>query len=115
MTMGRETLDVKGETSYRNISLFVLATCLVLAAHPAQAFKIVEPTEGMKLTSGATLTARVDLGKDSGIVQVRYYWYGEQDDRLVEQDDATATGSIVGSSLSRRAYFTPSISIVPAA
>ncbi len=37
----------------------------------------------------------MDLGKDSGIVQVRYYWYGEQDDTLVEQDDATATGSIV--------------------
>ncbi len=37
----------------------------------------------------------MDLGKDSDIVQVRYYWYGEQDDRLVEQDDATATGSIV--------------------
>jgi hypothetical protein len=37
----------------------------------------------------------VDLGKDSGIVQVRYYWYGEQDDTLVGQEDATATGSIV--------------------
>jgi hypothetical protein len=37
----------------------------------------------------------VDLGKDSNIVQVRYYWYSEQDDRLVEQDDTTATGSIV--------------------
>jgi hypothetical protein len=37
----------------------------------------------------------VDLGNDSGIVSVRYYWYGEQDDTLVEQEDATATGSIV--------------------
>jgi len=37
----------------------------------------------------------VELGKDSGIVQVRYYWYGEQEDTLVEQEDATATGSIV--------------------
>ncbi|HSQ49802.1 MAG TPA: PKD domain-containing protein, partial [Nitrospiraceae bacterium] len=61
----------------------------------ALAFKIIEPTEGAKLPSGTTITARVDLGKDSGIVQVRYYWYGEQDDTLVEQDDATATGSIV--------------------
>ena len=51
--------------------------------------------EGAKLTAGKTVTARVDLGKDSGIVQVRYYWYGEQDDTLVEQEDATATGSIV--------------------
>jgi len=61
----------------------------------ALAFKIIEPAEGAKLTPGATVTARVDLGKDSGIVQVRYYWYGEQDDTLVEQDDATAIGSIV--------------------
>jgi hypothetical protein len=37
----------------------------------------------------------VDLGNDSGIVSVRYYWYSEQDDTLVEQEDATAMGSIV--------------------
>src|SRR5262249_20834162 len=30
-----------------------------------------------------------------GIIQVHYYWYGEQDDTLVEQEDATAMGSIV--------------------
>ncbi|MBX3332011.1 MAG: hypothetical protein KF722_16520, partial [Nitrospira sp.] len=41
------------------------------------------------------MTAHVDLGKDTGIVKVRYYWYGEQDEVLVEQDDSTATGSIV--------------------
>jgi hypothetical protein len=69
--------------------------CLALSAQQALAFKILEPAEGAKLTSGTTITASVDLGKDSGIVQVRYYWYGEQDDRLVEQDDSTATGSIV--------------------
>ena len=47
------------------------------------------------MTSGTTVTTHVDLGKDANIVQVRYYWYNEQDDRLVEQEDATATGSIV--------------------
>ena len=66
-----------------------------LLAQQALAFKIIEPAEGAKLTSGTTITAHVDLGKDSGIVQVRYYWYGDQDDTLVEQEDATATGSIV--------------------
>jgi hypothetical protein len=59
------------------------------------AFKVVEPAEGAKLAAGKTVTTNVDLGKDSGIIQVRYYWYGEQDDTLVEQEDATATGSIV--------------------
>ena len=54
--------------------------------------KIVEPAEGAKLTAGKTVTTNVGLGKDSGIIQVRYYWYGEQDDTLVEQEDATAMG-----------------------
>ena len=74
--------------------LVLLAICLAMAA-PVHAFKILEPSEGAKLTPGTTVSARVDLGKDSNLVQVRYYWYSEQDDTLVEQDDATATGSIV--------------------
>jgi len=90
-----ETLDVKRHTWVRTLCLSTIAGCLCLLSEQAQAFKIIEPAEGAKLTSGTTITARVDLGKDSGIVQVRYYWYGEQDDTLVEQEDATATGSIV--------------------
>jgi PKD domain len=86
---------LKREAWTHSCCLFTVALCLALSAQQALAFKIIEPVEGAKLTSGATITARVDLGKDSGIVQVRYYWYGEQDDTLVEQDDATATGSIV--------------------
>ena len=93
--MKRETLDVKREAWARNICLFTFAFCLALPAQQALAFKITEPLEGGKLTSGTTVTARVDLGKDSGIGQVRYYWYGEQDDTLVEQENATAMGSIV--------------------
>ena len=78
----------------RNCCLFVCVIGLA-AASPVYAFKITEPAEGAKLIAGQTVTAQVDLGKDSGIVEVRYYWYGEQDDTLVEQDDATAMGSIV--------------------
>ncbi|MDF0673097.1 MAG: PKD domain-containing protein [Nitrospira sp.] len=73
---------------------FILAFCLCFPL-PALAFKITEPTAGAILTSGSTVPAGVDLGKDIGVVKVRYYWYGEQDDTLVEQDDSTATGSIV--------------------
>ncbi|MFZ3014266.1 MAG: PKD domain-containing protein, partial [Nitrospira sp.] len=47
------------------------------------------------LTAGTIVTAGVDVGNDTGIVKVRYYWYGEQDEVLVEQDDSTASGSIV--------------------
>jgi len=92
--MRREALNVKRESCSRNYGLFVLAICLT-AVSPVHAFKITEPAEGTKLTAGQIVTAHVDLGKDSGIVQVRYYWYGEQDDTLVEQEDATARGSIV--------------------
>ena len=95
MTVMRETLGVKRQTWVRTFCLSTIAGCLCLLPEQAQAFKILEPAEGAKLTSGTTITARVDLGKDSGIVQVRYYWYGEQDDTLVGQEDATATGSIV--------------------
>lgn len=75
--------------------LYTFFFCFALSAQSANAFKITEPAEGAKLVSGKTVTARVDLGKDSGIVKVRYYWYGEQDETLVEQEDATATGSII--------------------
>jgi len=77
------------------VGVFAVALYLGLATPPALAFTIIEPAEGAKLTSGTTVTARVDLGKDSGIVSVHYYWYGEQDDTLVGQEDSTATGSIV--------------------
>src|SRR5688572_28234020 len=95
MTLMRKTLEVKRQTWVGTSFLCTIACCLSLLPEQGQAFKIIEPTEGAKLTSGTTITARVDLGKDSGIVSVRYYWYGEQDDTLVEQEDVTATGSIV--------------------
>lgn len=79
----------------RGSGILTVAASFLLAVQPAQAFKIVEPVEGATLPAGKTVTAHVDLGKDSGIVSVRYYWYGEQDETLVEQEDATATGSIV--------------------
>jgi hypothetical protein len=93
--MDREASTVKREAWRWNVGVFAVALYLGLVAQPARAFTIVGPVEGSKLTAGKTVTARVDLGKDSGIVQVRYYWYGEQDDTLVGQEDATATGSIV--------------------
>ncbi len=93
--MKREPLNVKRGAWLRGVFFLTLAWSFGVAASPAQAFTIIEPAEGAKLTSGTTVTARVDLGKDSGIVQVRYYWYGEQDETLVGQEDATATGSII--------------------
>ncbi len=64
--------------------VFLLMLC---AAAPGHAFKIVEPAENSIVESGATVTARVDVGSDTGIVKVRYYWYPESADTLVEQDE----------------------------
>ncbi len=72
-----------------------IASLLVILPDPADAFRIIEPIEGATLTAGTIVTAHVDVGRDAGIVQVRYYWYGEHDEALVEQDDSTASGSIV--------------------
>jgi hypothetical protein len=74
---------------------FALVLLMCWPVGEALAFKITEPAAGTKLTSGQTVIAHVDLGNDIGIVKVRYYWYGEQDDTLVEQEDATAMGSII--------------------
>ena len=70
---------------------------LVLVWQPAQAFNITEPVEGAKLVAGQPVAVHVDLGKDIGIVKVRYYWYGEQDETLVEQEDSAPAGSITAS------------------
>jgi hypothetical protein len=93
--MKRETSNVKRGAWLHSVALLTLAWSLGMTISTAHAFKIIEPAEGITLTSGTTVTARVDLGKDSGIVKVRYYWYGQQDETLVEQEDATATGSII--------------------
>lgn len=93
--MGRKGLGVRREAQKIAFVAFMAAFALSLSLQPAHAFKITEPVEGATLKPGQTITAHVDLGNDIGIVKVRYYWYGEQDDTLVGQEDATATGSIV--------------------
>ena len=89
--MQRETSNVKRETWSRNVYLCALALGSVLSAEQAFAFKIVTPAEGSTLKSGQAITAKVDLGADSGIVKVRYYWYGELAETLVQQDDSDAS------------------------
>ncbi|MEK7300563.1 MAG: Ig-like domain-containing protein, partial [Nitrospirota bacterium] len=71
--------------------LFTLAVGSLLSAEQTFAFQIVAPADGATLKSGQAVTATVDLGADSGIVKVRYYWYGEQAETLVQQDDSDAS------------------------
>jgi hypothetical protein len=90
--MARKASNVKREIQYRNCGLLVFAVCFGLAAEPVHAFKIVAPAEQIKLKSGQSLTAQVDVGSDSGIVAVRYYWYSEQAETLVQQDESELAG-----------------------
>ena len=92
--MTGEASLVKREAWRRALVAFTIVCSAALNTQPLYAFKIVEPAEGATLTPGSTVTARVDLGKDNGIVAVRYYWYSGEDETLVEQEDPTATGSI---------------------
>ena len=76
---------------------WVIVGSVLLSAVSVSAFKIVEPTQDSALSSGQVLTARVNLGKDPGIVKVRYYWYGELDEVLVEKEASSSVGAIVKS------------------
>lgn len=72
---------------------FSAALALILTTCPAHAFKVKEPAEGSSLTAGQTVTAHVDLENDIGIIKVRYYWYREQDETLVQQDEIDSSTS----------------------
>ncbi len=94
MIIARDLWRVKWGSPTRVVWQCLFAMCLTMIP-PIHAFTITEPPNGSTLKAGSTVTARVDAGKDLGVVKVRYYWYGEQDEVLVEQDNSTAIGSIV--------------------
>jgi hypothetical protein len=85
--MNREAFCVKRTAWFRSLYLLPLASCLAFLAQPAFAFRIVSPADGTTVKSGQTVTAKVDLGSDSGIVKVRYFWYSELADTLVQQEE----------------------------
>src|SRR5690242_12549987 len=78
-----------------NCCLFTFICCFVLAVQPALAFKILEPAEKASLKAGQPVTVKVDVGREAGIISVKYFWYREMDETLVEQD-AAKSGSEKG-------------------
>ncbi|SPP65783.1 PKD domain-containing protein [Nitrospira lenta] len=71
--------------------LVAVVSSIALSTPQAFAFKLQSPSDGATLKSGQAVTVAVDLGADSGIVKVRYYWYGELAETLVQQDDSDAS------------------------
>jgi len=92
-------------TLARTLSL-LLVGILGVPAGPALAFKIKEPAENGVLKSGKTVTARTDLGRDAAaIVKVNYYWYTENGDTLVEQEETAPTGAPSKNKLADEKYW----------
>ncbi len=73
------------------LHLILVISGLLWPSTHGLAFQIVTPADGSTVRSGQTVTASVDLGSDSGIVNVRYYWYPELAETLVQQDDSEAS------------------------
>ena len=90
----------------RRVGAHLLAMVLLLglSPHPGLAFTIVAPKNGTTLTSGEPTTAEVEAGREAGLVEVRYYWYPEQTESLVEQGDERS-GKDAQSSISTEKYW----------
>lgn len=93
--MRRSKLKAKSRNLVLGFCLFTFTYCLSAGTEQALAFKILSPTEGSALKAGETVQAKVDLGNDTGVIQVRFYWYAEMDETLVEKEELSSTGSIV--------------------
>ncbi|HEV8539807.1 MAG TPA: hypothetical protein VGQ60_01475 [Nitrospiraceae bacterium] len=70
----------------------VTAACSLALAQEAFAFKILEPADQATLPPGQAVTVKVDLGHDTGVIAVRYFWYADQAEALVEQEEYKAIG-----------------------
>ena len=94
-------------TSKKSGACFCLLTvaCLLAGGGPAFAFTIVQPKDGATVKAGQPVTAQVDVGGDSGLVNVKYYWYREMDETLVEQDEVKGGGPDKGSKLLVEKYW----------
>ena len=87
-------------------SRYLFAACffLSLPSDPAHAFRIVSPADGATLISGQSVPVEVEAGREAGLVEVRYYWYPEQTEALVEQG-AERTGPASQGSMSTEKYW----------
>lgn len=89
-----------------NSGRYLCAAGIVLSlfSGQAQAFRIVAPADGTTLTSGRSVPVEVEAGREAGLVEVRYYWYPEQTESLVEQG-ADRTGPAAQGSMSTEKYW----------
>ena len=93
--------------------LLALTLLLCVPIQSALAFKIVAPANGAVLTSGQVVPVEVDAGREAGLVEVRYYWYPEQTEALVEQGEDRAGKASQGSMATEKYWHKDSITGAP--
>jgi hypothetical protein len=103
-TTQRTTSKVKRNGWGKNCFLLACTLVLCIPSNPAFAFKIVSPAEGTTLPSGQSVPVEVEAGREAGLVEVRYYWYPEQTEALVEQG-ADRMGPASQGSMSTEKYW----------
>ena len=93
------------ENKARIVCIFHCALFIAAVNEPAFAFKILEPKENAVLKAGRPVTVKVDVGREAGIVNVKYFWYREMDETLVEHDTSAGSGRAKDSKLADDKYW----------
>ena len=83
--MPRTTFQVANQKQAPVWWLLAGVFVLCLPGGRAEAFRIVSPTDGATLNSDRPVQVQVEASREAGVVEVRYYWYPEQTEALVEQ------------------------------
>ena len=78
--------------------LFSLLLTLSVAVDGSLAFSIISPTPNQVVHSSQELAVSVDVGTDSGVRRVRYFWYRLDEDPLPLQQTEPALEATVASS-----------------
>lgn len=95
------------------LSLWMGGLLVGLTAGEAHAFRIVSPADGSTLASGQSVSAEIEAGQEAGLVEVRYYWYQDQMDALVEQREERTTKSSQGGMATEKYWQKDSITGAP--
>jgi hypothetical protein len=82
-----------------------IVAILVAWTQPAEAFTILEPKEGVTVKAGKPVSVKVDASHEAGIVNVKYFWYREMDETLVEREETKGTGRAGDSKLADERYW----------
>jgi len=70
--------------------LFTIALSVLPAPAVADAFTILEPAAGTVVAPGQVVMARTDLGTETGVHRVRYFWYRQGEEPALLQQASLA-------------------------